>query len=60
MEHKVSVPGLYIGKKRSREEALAWSLQGEPAPAVLAWSDVPSAEVLHAAAVYVGAPSSIK
>ena len=44
-------------KKYSREETLAWSREGEPAPSVLAWGNAPSKASLHAAALLVGFPA---
>ena len=41
-------------KKISREEALAWAKQGEPAPSVLACGEAPSRASVHAAAILVG------
>lgn len=43
--------------KYTREETLAWSREGEPAPSVLAWGAEPSAAITHAAAVLVGFPA---
>lgn len=46
-----------LKKRFSREQALAWSCQGEPAPSVLAWGHTPSKASLQAAAVLVGFPA---
>lgn len=42
-------------KKPSREDALRWAAQGEPAPSVLAWVPVVSPGNLQAARVVLGA-----
>ena len=40
----VRCPNCLVGDKPTREQAIAWVLEGEPAPSVLAWGDVPDDE----------------